>query len=113
MKNTKSFLKPLSKSIYKTNESQENGRNVGYCVVKFCNIRRVCIIFSQHSIVDVTGPQKLDIVSAILLYSQMICLSRYLYLKLQISIILEEIEEETSRSHPGLGSLLRLFLFVC
>lgn len=27
--------------------------------------------------------------------------------------ILEEIEEETSRSHPGLGSLLRLFLFVC
>jgi len=27
--------------------------------------------------------------------------------------ILEEIEEETGRSHPGLGSLLRLFLFVC
>lgn len=45
MKNTKSFLEPLSKSIYKTNESQKNGRDVGYCVIKFCNIRWICIIF--------------------------------------------------------------------
>lgn len=45
MKNAESFLKPLSQGIYKTNQCQKNARNIGYCVIKFCNIRRVGIVF--------------------------------------------------------------------
>lgn len=38
VQNTKPLLKTLPQSIYQANECQQNARNIGYSVVKLCNV---------------------------------------------------------------------------